>query len=74
MKKDFTLNDTEIKINGMNALNKVLGPIGVMKFIALLNREPQVDSIELSKKLYAGQSVDQIFERASASWKKRSKK
>jgi hypothetical protein len=33
--------------------------------------EERKDSIELSKKIYSGQTVDEIFQRAGKSWKNR---
>ena len=74
MSKEKTLNDTQIKINGIDALNKILGPIGALRFITLIHREPPMDSVALSRKAYAGQTVDEIYTRAKANWGKRSKK
>ena len=74
MKKEKTLNDTELKINGISALNKMLGHVGAFRFIALIHREPPMDSVELSRQAYAGQSIDEIFERAKRNWSKRSRK
>jgi hypothetical protein len=47
---DKKLNEFDIKIAGINALNKKLGPIYALKFLMLINKNP-ADSIELSKKI-----------------------
>ncbi len=55
-------NDSEIKVKGIEALNNVLGPSDALRFLALINREP-TDYVEISQRLYKGQSIDEIFER-----------
>ncbi|MFH1761434.1 MAG: hypothetical protein ABIA63_10085 [bacterium] len=68
MKALKNMNDTEIKVNGINALNKTLGPSGAFKFLTLLNRDI-TDSVKISRELYKNQSIDAIFTRAKKSWK-----
>lgn len=63
------MNDTEIKFKGIEALNKTLGPTAALRFLTLLHREP-TDYVEISKRLYKGQSIDNIFTRAKKQWKK----
>lgn len=65
-----TIGETEIKIKGIETLNKTLGPTGALKFLTMMRREP-TDYVEISKRLYEGQSVDDIFKRAKKTWKKR---
>jgi len=62
------LNDTELRIKGIEILNRSLGPALALRFLMLLHREP-TDYVEVSRRLYAGQSVDEIFDRASQYWR-----
>lgn len=57
------MDDTEIK-----ALNKALGSAAAFRFLTLLHHEP-TDYVEISRRLYEGQKVDEIFERAKQHWK-----
>lgn len=63
-----TMNDAEIKFKGIEALNKSLGPAAALKFLTMLHREP-TDYVEISRKLYEGQTIDDIFKRAKKQWK-----
>ncbi len=63
------VDDAEIRIKGIEALNQALGPSAALRFLTLLHREP-TDYVEISRRLYEGQSVDEIFERAKKHWKK----
>ena len=69
MSKVKTLDDTEIKIKGIEALNKALGTAATFRFFTLLNREP-TDYVEIFHRLYKGQTIDEIFKRAKKYWKK----
>jgi len=59
----------ELRLIGIEALNKALGPAAALRFLSLLHREP-TDYVEISRRLYEAQSVDDIFERARANWEK----
>jgi hypothetical protein len=61
------LDDNAIRLNGIEALNKALGPAGALRFLALVHREP-TDYVEISRQLYEGQTVDEIFDRARDHW------
>ena len=63
-----TLDDVEIRANGILALNQTLGPTAALRFLTLLCREP-TDYVALSRRLYEGQTVDDIFDRARKTWK-----
>lgn len=63
-----TMNDAEIKFKGIEALNKTLGPAAALKFLTMLHREP-TDYVEISRKLYKGQTIEDIFKRAKKQWK-----
>ena len=63
MNNKKTLNEAEIQIRGIEALNEALGPSTALKFLGMLHREP-TDYVEISRRLYRGQSVDDIFDRA----------
>lgn len=67
MEKTRIMDDTEVRIMGVEALNKTLGPTGALRFLALLHREP-TDYVEISRRLYEGQTIDEIFQRARAQW------
>jgi hypothetical protein len=62
------LDDTEIRIRGIEALNKALGPAGALRFLTLFHREP-TNYVEISRRLYEGQTIEDIFERAQRHWK-----
>ncbi len=68
MEKTKRMDDTEIRISGIEALNKALGPANALRFLTLLHREP-TDYVEISRRLYDGQTIEEIFERARKHWK-----
>ena len=68
MSKTRIMDDTEIRISGIEALNKTLGPAAALRFLGLLHREP-TDYVEVSRRLYKGQTIEEIFERAHKHWK-----
>ena len=57
------IDEAELRVLGIDALNKALGPAEALRFLALFHREP-TDYVEVSKKLYENQSVEEIFTRA----------
>ncbi len=61
-------DEAELRVLGIEALNKALGPAEALRFLALFHREP-TDYVEISKKLYEGQTVEEIFERAKENWR-----
>ena len=67
MEEAKVMNDTEIRITGIEVLNKTLGPVATLRFLTLFHREP-TDYVEISRRLYEGQTVDEIFERARGHW------
>lgn len=68
MEKEKIMDDTEIRVSGIEALNKTLGPAATLRFLTLLHREP-TDYVEISRRLYEGQTIEEIFERAKKYWK-----
>lgn len=62
------MDDTEIRIKGIEALNKALGPAAALRFLTLLHQEP-TDYVEISRRLYEGQTIEEIFGRAKKQWK-----
>ncbi len=56
-------NDSEIKIKGIEALNESLGPSGALRFLTLLHRDA-TDYVDISRRIYENQSIDEIFDRA----------
>lgn len=69
MNTDQVMTDTEVRVSGIEALNRALGPCGAFRFLAMIHREP-TDYVEISRRLYQGQTVDEIFERAKGQWPK----
>ncbi len=67
MQETGILNDTEIRMKGIEALNNALGSANAFRFITLLNRD-RTDYVEISSRLYEGQTIEQIFDRARAQW------
>jgi hypothetical protein len=61
------MDDTAVRVRGIEALNKTLGPSAALRFLTLLHREP-TDYVEISRRLYEGQSIDEIFARAIERW------
>jgi hypothetical protein len=68
MNQTEVLSDNEIRVNGIEALNKALGPSGALRFLSLLHREG-TDYVSISHRLYEGQTIDEIFDRAKKNWK-----
>ncbi|MBM3237032.1 hypothetical protein FJZ31_12140 [Candidatus Poribacteria bacterium] len=67
MKKVKIMDDTEIRIRGIEALNNALGSAAALRFLTLLHCEP-TDYVEISRRLYKGQTINEIFERAKKQW------
>lgn len=70
MAEQAILDDVEIRVSGIEALNRALGHTGALRFMTLLVREP-TDYVHISRRLYEGQTVQDIFRRAKATWKSR---
>ena len=62
------MDDAELRISGIEALNKALGAAAALRFLSLLHREA-TDYVEVSRRLYEGQTVEQIFARAEGHWR-----
>ena len=69
MKDAKLLDDQELLIKGIEALNDALGPAPALRFLAMHHAQP-TDYVEISRQLYSGQSVDDIFARAKKAWGK----
>ncbi len=57
------LTDTEIKLNGVQALVSTLGKVNAERFIALIQREP-FDYTKWQRNLWNEQSVEDISQNA----------
>ena len=55
-------DDNAIRLNGIEALNRNLGPTNALRFLSLLHREP-TDYVEISRRLCNGGTVEQVFDR-----------
>jgi len=62
------MGEAELRAAGTDALNKSLGPLGAVRFLALFRSEP-TDYVEVSRRLYESQSVEEIFKRARKHWR-----
>ncbi len=62
------MTDTDVRVKGIDALNEALGHANALRFLTLLHREP-TDYVQLSRRLYDGQTIDEIFDRAEKNWK-----
>jgi len=69
MEKGKIMDDTEIRVSGIEALNKALGPAAALRFLTLMHHEP-TDYVEVSRRLYEGQTIEEIFNRAEKQWQK----
>jgi hypothetical protein len=66
--KTKMMDDAEVRLKGIEVLNKNLGASAALRFLTLLQHAP-TDYVRISKRLYEGQSVDEIFKRARRFWK-----
>ena len=62
------IDEERLRVIGIDALNKALGPEKALRFLTLFLSEPTC-CIEISKMLYKGQSVDEIFKRVREHWR-----
>jgi len=61
------MHDTELRVRGIEVLNKELGPTAALRFLSLLHREP-TDYVEISRRLYEGQTLEEVFARVQKYW------
>lgn len=64
-----TMTDNEVRLQGVEALNKALGASGAFRFLTLVSRDP-TDYVQVSRGLYEGQTVDEIMDRATENLKR----
>jgi len=62
------MDEAELRVLGIEVLNKALGPAEALRFLALFHREP-TNYVEISKKLYEGQTIEEIIKRAKEHWR-----
>jgi hypothetical protein len=62
------MDEAKLRVTGIDALNKALGPAEALRFLALFRSEP-TDYVEVSRRLYENQSVEEIFKRARENWR-----
>lgn len=62
------MNDTQLRVKAIAALKKELGMAATLRFLALMHQNP-TDYVEISRQLYEGQQLDDIFTRAKQNWK-----
>ena len=66
-------SDTEIRVKGMQALIKALGPVDSARFVSLALREP-FDYTKWRQEHFADETLDSLFEKVRKSQRKREKK
>ena len=69
IKKVRAMDEAKLRVVGIDALNKALGPAEALRFLALFHHDP-TDYVEISRKLYEGQSVEEIFKLARENWRR----
>ena len=67
MRRTAVMDDAEIKVSGIEALNEALGTAGALRFLSLMRRDA-TDYVEISRRLYEGQTIEEIFDRAKKQW------
>jgi hypothetical protein len=55
------------RIGPEQAINETLGTAAALRFLSLLHCEP-TDYVDVSRRLYANQTIDDIFDRARQNW------
>jgi hypothetical protein len=67
---DFTstLNDAQLRVRALATLKQELGMAATLRFLALINQN-STDYVEVSRQIYEGQQLDEIFSRTKQSWK-----
>lgn len=55
--------DADIATRGIEALSRSLGPARTYRFLTLLRPRP-ANYVKISRRIYAKQSIDEIFERS----------
>jgi hypothetical protein len=63
-----TMNDAQLRIKAFAALKKELGMADTLRFLALIYQNP-TDYVGISRQLYEGQQLDEVFSRAKQNWK-----
>lgn len=62
------MDEAELRVTGIDALNKALGHAKALRFLAIFRSEP-TDYVEVSRRRYDNQSVEEIFKRARENWR-----
>ena len=62
------MNDSVLRVNGMKALNKMLGEVDAEKFIYLINKD-NFDYTEWQRDLYKDMNTDEILNMADKYYK-----
>lgn len=63
-----TLNDSQLRVKALATLKQELGMAATLRFLALINQNA-TDYVDVSRQLYEGQRLDEIFSRAKQNWK-----
>ena len=62
------VDDDELAVSGMEALFSALGPAAALRFVAMVKRG-HGDSVEMSRRLYENQTIQEVHERAKRNWR-----
>jgi hypothetical protein len=63
-----TLNDSQLRVKALATLKQELGVAATLRFLALINQN-STDYVEISRQIYEGQQLDEIFSKAKHNWK-----
>jgi hypothetical protein len=67
------IDETELKVNAIEALNKALGPLNAYKFLSSVSKD-KTDYVKISRKIFEGMKVDEICKLGQIAWEKRHSK
>jgi hypothetical protein len=62
-----TLNDAQLRFKAPATLKKELGMAATLRFLALMNQN-STNYAEISRQIYEGQELDEVFSRAKQNW------
>lgn len=62
------LSDRDLRVSGLKALERELGPVNAARFLVLAAEDPIQDFVKWSSERYRGATVDELFDRAAANW------
>jgi len=68
VKRAQRMDENELARLGIEALFGALGPAAALRFLSLLKRG-HGDSVEMSRRLYEDQTIEEVHARAKQNWR-----